>query len=191
MSVPTWKKILLRSAGFGAGFAIVVCGVIGGVIWYSSRPSKAVKKWNTTALKVTEPPAFGAYKNDKDSRMYVEFNYSVQNNTDDDYKIESAESLKVLVRFTDGSVSEPVTTEAASVKLPVFLPAKETGALSLVIQQSVPTKTERETDEDYHEQLRSYLEKQWSRDKLAGFVLYDETNRYELNLPRNSPHATQ
>lgn len=189
--MPTWKKILLRSAGFGAGFAIVVCGVIGGVLWYSSRPSKAVNKWNTTALKVTEPPAFGAYKNDKDSRMYVEFNYSVQNNTDDDYKIESAESLKVLVRFTDGSVSEPVTTEAASVKLPVFLPAKETGALSLVIQQSVPTKTERETDEDYHEQLRSYLEKQWSRDKLAGFVLYDETNRYELNLPRNSPHATQ
>jgi len=42
-------KILLRSAGVGAGFAITLCVVVGVSIWYSDRP-KPPKPWNKQAI---------------------------------------------------------------------------------------------------------------------------------------------
>lgn len=41
-----WKIILLRSAGFGGGFAIVAALLLGGIIWWSNRP----KPWSESAV---------------------------------------------------------------------------------------------------------------------------------------------
>jgi hypothetical protein len=47
-----WKMILLRSAGFGGGFAIIAALLLGGIIWWSNRP----KPWSENAItaKATE-----------------------------------------------------------------------------------------------------------------------------------------
>ena len=41
-----WKIILLRSAGFGGGFAIVAALLLGGIIRWSDRP----KPWSERAV---------------------------------------------------------------------------------------------------------------------------------------------
>jgi len=48
----SWKKFLLIGAGFGAGFAVLAGILVGGVIWYDSRPQKP-KPWNATAILAT------------------------------------------------------------------------------------------------------------------------------------------
>jgi hypothetical protein len=46
----------------------------------------------------------------------------------------------------------------------------------------IPERKISESDEQYHERLRGYCE-----DKIGGvdsFVLFDEMNHYQINLPR-------
>jgi hypothetical protein len=44
-----WKRILLRSAGCGGGFAVVLSAILGTALWWSGRPAKP-KPWNTQAI---------------------------------------------------------------------------------------------------------------------------------------------
>jgi len=44
----TWKIVLLRSIGFGAGFAVVLCAAVGYWSWHNRRNKQAVKTLNPT-----------------------------------------------------------------------------------------------------------------------------------------------
>jgi hypothetical protein len=45
-----WKRILLRAAGFGAGFALSLALILGVALWYESRP-KPPKPWDAKTIR--------------------------------------------------------------------------------------------------------------------------------------------
>jgi hypothetical protein len=172
-----WKKPLFIGLGWGLGTALGLVVLVGGFLWYQSRP-RPPKPWNTAALAVKEPPSFHSGDHE-----HLEFNYSVQNTTNFDYQIVSDEKVKVVARYKDGTLSTPLSTEVRHLELPVFIPANQKGQLTFSVGLTgIPERKASESDEQYHEQLRAYCEDHLAR--VANFVLFDEPNRYEIDLPR-------
>jgi hypothetical protein len=152
--------------------------LVGGFLWYQSRP-KPPKPWNTEAIVVKDPPTFAPSSNYKS----MEFLYFAENKTNVDYHIVNNSKIKIMVRYLDDSWTPPLTTEDQHLELPVFIPANQKSPLifSLVVP-GIPERTKSETDELYHERLRTYCEEHLGA--IGKFVLFDEGNRYQINLPR-------
>jgi hypothetical protein len=177
------KKILLIAFSAGAGVAVVITALAAGGYWYLLRP-KPPKPWDTTAVVATGAPGFSLTNDGK----RIRFSYSLQNKTGSDYQIASAAEIKVVVIYDDKSLSQPMPTEVASVEFPVFIPARQAATIAVAITfGGIPQRKQSETDEEYHEALRAFL-----LNELKGvpdFAMFDETNRYEINLP--TPAAQQ
>ena len=174
-TMTSWKKIALISFFGGAGFAVSLALVVGTIVWYSSRP-KPPKPWNPNAIVADGPPLFEPGADGKKIR----FLYSLKNMTNTDYQIDSDASFKVLMKTKEGTFTAPITTENASVGLPVFIPAKQKAYFGLSLIMSVPQRMTNESDDEYHERLRAFLETNLNTDS---FAVFDETNRYQINLP--------
>ena len=176
--MPSWKRFLLRSAGFGAGFALALCIIVGGFAWYNERP-KLPKAWNRNAITAAGAPGFGIRSDHK----YIELSYSLLNTTKTDYKIDSDTGIKLMLESTDGAFSHPQSKESVPVRLPIFIPAEQKGTFTLsLLSPDVPQRNNSETDEEYHERLRAYLDHKGNL--VASFVVFDEANRYQIDLPR-------
>lgn len=177
--VNSWRKIALRSFFAGAGFALVLVAAVGGVVWRNSRPEPS-KPWDLSSLVAKDPPSFSPSGDGK----RVEFRYAVENTTDADYQIDSEYEFKVAIRGTKGTLSQPLSSDVLS--LPVFLPARQKAVVKISLALSgIPVKAETESDADYHERLRSYLEDRLHN--LASFVVFEEVHHYQINLPRWRP----
>jgi hypothetical protein len=177
------KRLLLRSAGIGAGFAVALCLIVGGWVWYSNRPSPP-KPWNTTALIAPDPPGFHV----SDDGKHVEFTYRVENTTETDYQIAPDSRTRLMFRGKNGVLSQPLPSGLLPdvLELPIFIPAKQKAVLRIILPlSSFEERSASESDAQYHERLRAYCENHF--EKLGAFVLFDEQNRFEINLPRWSP----
>ena len=173
-----WKRPLLIAIGWGLGTAVGLVLLVGGFLLYQDRP-KPPKPWNMVAIVSKNPPSFVSSKDFEN----VEFTYAVENSTNLDYEITSDGAIKVIARYKDGTLSAPLPREVRHLDLPVFIPAKEKGQLTLsVALGEIPKRNASERDEQYHERLRAYCEEHIGT--VANFVLFDETNRYQINLPR-------
>jgi hypothetical protein len=82
-----WKRIAIRAAGFGTGFAIAAAVIVGAVVWGSSRPPKP-KPWNTKAITAT----YDTLDTEGDANTF-EFIYTLENNTDYDYRAEDENEI--------------------------------------------------------------------------------------------------
>src|SRR5437660_1553355 len=146
----TWKRLASISLFAGAGFATVAALILSGILWYSSRP-KPPETWNATALEASEPPGFGPSNDGKK----IALTYIVQNNTDLDYQLESNAGLKFLVKRTDGSLSQPFSSDDEQLVVPIFIPQKQKGTIEVQLTSSkMPKQSSSETDEQFHERLR-------------------------------------
>jgi hypothetical protein len=180
-TISTWKRIAIISFFSGFGVALAAALILGGFIWYTSRPTPP-KSWNTSALVASGPPKCDAIEDGK----RLELRYSVKNSTAIDYSLdaEAANKLRVMAKYVDGHLSQPVEN-ANQVDAPVFIPAGQLGALTLAVRLSLsdlPTRGKAESEDDYRERLLAHLES--TRPDIAGFALYDETNRYQIDLPK-------
>ena len=177
-AMPTWKRLLLISMGLGAGIALALSAILGTFVWYQSRP-KPARPWNTSAVIAKEPPRFG-----KRDDSHVTLSYVLENVTDSDYKVESSGEIKTMLKLNDGSLVGPVVAETATLDLPVFIPAHQRATVSVYLDVNgpLPQKSPQETSDQYHERLRSYLQEHSSG--LGGFALFDDGNRYRIDLPR-------
>lgn len=93
----TWKRLLLISAGFGAGFAVCVAAIVGSFCWCSSRP----KPWNKNALKAT----FATMEFDtrpQEASYKVDFMYNLQNTTERNYDFNSS-NFNLLAVLADAN----------------------------------------------------------------------------------------
>ena len=126
------KRLLLRSAAFGAAFAATSCLILGGFVWYPDRPQPP-KAWNTTALVAHDPPSFHVAEDSK----RIKFRYSVENTTDS----------RLQLPATD--IPQPIPSDSAA---------------------------------QYHERIRTYCEEHFG--SVQKFVLFDDLNHYQINLPR-------
>jgi len=173
-----WRRFTLKWLSVGLGFGLAVVMALGSFIWYSSRP-KPPKPWNANALVVLGAPAFSVV----DDGKRLHFSYTIENMTENDYRVETNNQLKLLVKTSNGSFSQPLADEIEHIELPIFIPAKQKGTIILQLTMSgIPTKASDETDDEYHERVRAFCEEHLK--VIRGFALFDETNRYRVDFPR-------
>lgn len=137
------------------------------------------KVWNTSALVVTGPPSFDVSKDGKS----LEWDYSIKNNTNVDYNLddETAKKLRVMTKLRDGRLA-PLNNWVTFLYTPIFIPAGQiVGLYPSAKLLNIPMPKDGEVKANYDERVRTYLETEFPR--VSGFVLYDEENRYQINLP--------
>jgi hypothetical protein len=170
------KTTLLKIAAAAAGITLVLCLALGGLIWYKARP----RPWNTTAVTASEIPTFGA-DTGKDAKIHLR--YPAQNHTDTDYKVEKVNDLRIMARLKNGALTSPLEGDYISIDGPLFIPAQQSGTISLVVLSVTPAaQASEQTNEDYHEQIRDALNQ--SMNAFQGFAIFDEKNRYQIDLPK-------
>lgn len=104
--------------------------------------------------------------------------------------IESRSAVKFMFKAPDGTVGTNMfsgTIEANEgnqndIELPVFIPAMQKAFFTCHFGDAdLPSKNPAESDSDFHERLRAYLDKTYS---ISGLVLFDDTNHYQIELPK-------
>jgi hypothetical protein len=176
----TWKRILLKAAGFGAGFAVTAAVIVGLFVWWSGRPKKP-KPWNKTAITASYDHVFT--EGDQNNLVIA---YTLQNNTDTDIQIQSASSVHFAAQlqrpksfaFIDDSTM--LTTD-----FPVFIPAKSRVRFKIRIGIPYPEKQDTSAPDDVQHDWVTKVCKYLS-DKLSnldGFSMLIDTDRYEVDLP--------
>jgi hypothetical protein len=176
--VPLWKTILLRSAGFGVGFALAVCAVVGTWAWHSNRP-KPIKPWDKGAVTAEYQDV-----RTRGEQNNVSFNYVLQNNTDVDYRIESDAAIEIAATLKDQKTLSQFSHEIKTV-YPIFVPARRRVQCWLTIPYHYPAKEKDNDDSVERKQYRDELAKYVTDNltNLSGFVLFDTSNRYEIDFP--------
>jgi hypothetical protein len=173
-----WKRLLLIAFGFGAGFAICAA-VIGGCIYlYSARP----KPWNKTALTAS----FSTFEFDtrpQAASYKVVFSYDVQNTTQQNYEFQPS-SLTLLALLSEGnSLSNEFghyQAEQPMLDGPAFIPAQGKVRVRVIVFYEYPSEwtPDEKNDEEKVEAALSHRLRE-----LSGFVAYDKTNHYEIDMP--------
>jgi len=103
--------------------------------------------------------------------------YDLENNTDSDYRLTDGPGVVILSRLkSDGSYSQEQTIRLG---YPVFLPARQHARLAIQITQSFNWPAEE--DSAYLEKMRDFVKQRL--ENVGEFVLFDETNHWQLELP--------
>jgi hypothetical protein len=170
----SWKRLTLICLSLGAGAAIAVMSVIGGIYWYTSRP----KPWNATAILAEGPPGFFP----SDSGDHLLLRYTLINSTLRDYELTSQDQIKaVMVKMNDGSLI--LDNSLCQLPIPMFVPARQRTNVDITLLQFVlPRQNVGEADQDYHERVRQQLESDYG--SIREIIIYDETRHYQITLPK-------
>lgn len=176
-----WKRLFLRAAGFGAGFAAVLILIGGGVVWYSNRP-KPPKPWDNRAV-VAE---YDYVTTEGDANNIGVF-YTLQNNTDFDYEVHSADQVQLAGKLgRENSISlEKSGDDNLTGDFPVFVPAHGRTRFGLHLRYPYSEKYNSAASEDerydFGTKLAMYMTSELSN--LDGFVVLDQTRRYKIEFP--------
>ena len=163
-----WKRLFIKAAGLGAGFAVMLCLIVSGWIWYSSRP-KPPRPWDKTSVA-------GKYQgvNVNSGTLHFEFWYALENTTSQDLTLTSGSEVDIKGKLTSGILS--ACGNCINVSYPVFIPAHHSIQIPIELTYAYPTDRKRQEKE-----IEQYLTKEMSG--LDGFVMFDKEHRYEIELP--------
>jgi hypothetical protein len=194
----TWKRLLVISASAGAGFALVLAILAGGLFWYKSRP-KAQSAWNSSAI--TAKFATIEFSTNPTDGIGFLFSYDLENNTNRDYRFLGRASdepkgwTRVEVVPTAGAVSVFILKKLKSSGSlaqdndinwdSVFLPARK--KVRFQIRASYPYDDSfRATERDDRHKLAAFVNARL--EEVDGFVLFDEKNRYQIDFLSSWEH---
>ena len=120
----------------------------------SLQNSESAETAERNSLTAAEAPSSVAYGNP----LHIHLRYDVQNHANNDYSVSSSSRLRVMGRYANGSLTTPLEDETVSIELPVFIPARHTGMITLEFNSVIPVaKQDKQTEEEYRMQLRSLL----------------------------------
>jgi hypothetical protein len=183
IAMSIWKNIFLRSAGFGAGIAVIVCLTAGGWIWYHSRPTSP-KPWNSTAIKAE----FDRLDIEGEKSTFA-FYYVLENTTNFDYRLSNGDTFQLRgMLANEKGLAESSATDS-TLELPTFLPPKLRARV--IIHLPIPYTGQKQSPTDksdvaglrsYRKALADFVNKNMGN--LDGFTIFDEANRYEIQLPK-------
>lgn len=166
-----WKKILLKAAGFGGGFAVVGAIILGCVVWWADRPAKP-KDWDKKAL--TSKFESMDVSNQKDV-LVVTVIYSIENTTDSDYTLTNSATFMAKDKTTgdvgvDQRFIRPVD---------LFIPAHHKVKYDLLRFYKKPDEVTADvsTTDGVNRFVHSEL------DRIGAFEIFDQENKYEIVLP--------
>jgi len=175
----TWKIVLLRSVGFGAGFAVALCAIAGTWFWYEARP-KPPKPWNKAAITAEYD-----YVRPDGEKNNLTFHYILQNNTDTDFRIDSDSAIEITGKLKQEKGLSAFANRYVTTDYPVFVPAKNRVWLALHIPYPYPMKEKDNPSLEERKQFTIEVAKYVADEmgNLDGFVLFDTVNRYEIDFP--------
>lgn len=182
-----WKRPLLIGVGWGVGTAVGLVVLLGAFFWYESRPKppKPPKPWDSVSIKAQYDDA--GTEGDKN---YVVFNYTLENTTDFDYRVEDAHNITTSAKLHEQNNLSPFG-EAGKIDYPIFVPAKKRVRFAIHINYRYPVKQKENPNLEerikYREAVEKYVMDEFSN--LDGFDLLDETNRYEIIFPSGWKHS--
>jgi hypothetical protein len=183
-----WKKILLRSAGFGGGFAVVFALIVWLSLWWSNRP----KEW--TASAITAKPTELSF-NEQGEELHFRFRYALTNNTKADYLVASPGGDALMKKLPeDGSLMKldgatwdndvrvpPKQTINVVFDVPIKLADYSTSIAELNAGTTEPARPTKKYVDFVNRRLK----------EMNGLVLMDYRDRFRIDLPSNWQKAGQ
>lgn len=175
-----WKRPLLIGVGWGLGWgfgtAVGLVGLVGGFVWYQSRP-KPPKPWNTSAIK-----AEYVYVQTERDKNTIVFYYTLENSTDFDYRVEDGHDIVMNKRFErKNNLSR--FTEHETIDYPILVPARKRVEFVIHLRYECPECPKKE------KALEKYIADRGG--DLDGFDLLDESKRYEIIFPAGWKHSSK
>lgn len=181
-----WKRPLLIGVGWGLGTVVGLAVLLGGFLWYRSRP-KPPKPWNTSAVKAE----YDLAETEGDSNTIV-VRYTLENTTEFDYRAYEGQDVMMSSKLKEQKSLLP-TANLLKIDYPIFVPAKKRVDFKVHIAYPCPEKEKPEDDADqrkkYHQAVEKYMEDKFGN--LDGFDLLDETKRYEIIFPAGWKHSAK
>lgn len=171
----SWKRLFIRSAGFGSGFAVLFVFCAFAIRWYESRP-KPPKPWNQMAITARFDRA--QISEEQTYQIY----FVLQNTTEEDYRLEESSGTVIDAKLSKGALS--YCSECIKLDYPIYIPAKQSLQISINFRYHFPKTLPKETAEErkaLHKEVAAYLTSDLPG--LDGFVIFDQEKRYEINLP--------
>ena len=174
MDPSAWKKIALRCVSFGAGFAVVVALIAGGLYWQSERP----KPWKNRAV-TSSIPEVSVYTTEDGVRF--RFQYPFKNNTNIDYVVPSPEDAALMRREPDdGSLVklDNVTWDSS-----LRIPAGQNVNVAFDITYKFSDYNTTLAELNAGDKMTEFWGKR--TDNIDGFVFFDYGSHYRIELPKN------
>ena len=112
-----WKKFLVRAVGFGAGFAVITAVIVVFVLWWSSHPPRP-KPWDDRAIAAS----YESLDTEGDANTF-RFVYTLQNNTDADYRIETDSGVHLAAFLKRSQALSSSDTQNLHTDFPIYIPA--------------------------------------------------------------------
>jgi hypothetical protein len=175
---PAWKKI-------GVACLIASAVVLLLVVIVAGRPPRnppaAVETppWNSQAIEGT---LAGIRVQEIDlTHAAVVFLYDIENRTDTDYRLAKGPSIVIMSRLKSGgtlSADERIELDSAA-----FVPARNRTRIALQVSHifSWPGQNTAYAERAFNQLVAGDVA------GVAGFVLFDQTNRYEIDFPAAWP----
>lgn len=170
----SWKDTLL--VGASAGVALLGISLYtGNGSLFKRSPREQPAAWSQGTISVGY---IGSQLREIDkTRASLVISYDLENNSDSDYRLNDGPKVVILSRLkSDGSYSQD---QPIRLSYPVFLPARQHARLAIEITQ--PFNWPSDTDSGSIEKLRDFVRQRLQN--VAEFVLFDEANRRQLELP--------
>ena len=171
-----WRLILLRSAGFGAGFALICLVVLGYWFWYHTHP----RPWDAKAIT-----AEFATIDVSGTDHHLQLTYVLQNNTGGDYRLN--DDRQVFIDL-DLHKTRSLLGSHGLVRIatyPVFIPSggRTTVDVELLVSTDLTPQSNAQGKErqQFQDQINKYAAANYGN--LASLSLFDDTNRYRIDLP--------
>jgi len=178
-----WRKPLLIAVGFGGGFAIVMAAIMGGWLWYQGRP----KPWNTRAIIATfdDVEIESSESEGPHGADTIVVYYTLENTTEIDYRMP-LEQLHVNGLLKQEKSLTGTRDITMLDKGQVFIAPKQ--RTRFAVRLNYPVKEsfgpEPKTSEEWQRRSKlvaDYIKREFPN--LGGFVVFDNINRYQINLP--------
>lgn len=181
----TLKRLAVISSCAGAGFALTSAVLIFAYRSYSQHQHNV---WNGGAV-TARFTRFDLSEAQNGKPASLTFTYTFENHGENDYSFSKDDSFKMFAKSQSGDLME---TGWEGPTVPIFVPAKgkvQIPVMSMYRYGDVFDYVAADTNTDrqgaYSELVRA------KRPDLYGFVFFDETHRYRIDLPKPSADKVQ
>ncbi len=165
---------MLRSAAFGAGFALAAASILGIALWWNGRPAKP-KPMNTHAITATFA---GMAISTRGDVFDLYLTYGLRNNTDRDYQLPSIGWFMIVNPENKGLD----TVDGAKWDSTTMIPPAQTVNLKFEIPYQLSEYNLKAGDLDPDQKEIEFAQRRIK--EIGGFKFFDNVQRYEIDFPK-------
>jgi hypothetical protein len=177
----SWKHAAIATCYGVVGIASVVALISGYFLWNESKLKRS-PPWNTAAIIAKYD---GVSVSDKDK--HISFQYLLENNTDQDYKLEGPTGICLAVKLgREKSLTRCLDNVQQEIRFPTLVPARQRVMFVIATPKICTKEFKWANSPDEPEKQRKEFEN-YVRNKmpnLDGFALFDDFHRYEIDFPK-------